>query len=122
MNNTGIARPGAKLMIFAAALMILGTTVPWLLASSSPSHLWFLELTGLPALGLVMGHAVLILMYFLGYLAYVGSKGYSKWLGFCLFFASVPGFVVMLLLPDRAETRVSGHDLPEAYPQKEVRV
>ena len=99
-KRTGLSRPGALQMLASAALMIVAAIGPILVASSRPTNEWLIVLTGFPALGMSVAGIGVLLLYFIGFLRYCASKGYSKWLGFWLFIGNIPGFVVLLLLPD----------------------
>ncbi|MBS1989948.1 MAG: hypothetical protein JSS86_12965 [Cyanobacteria bacterium SZAS LIN-2] len=100
MNKSGLSRPGAMLMLMSAALMVISGVGPVFLAVSRPTHDWLMVLTGMPAFGIIAASALVAILYFVGFLRYCGSKGYSAFLGFWLFLGNVPGFIVLLLLPD----------------------
>jgi hypothetical protein len=100
MNKTGLSRPGAIQMIASATLMLAAAVGPVYLAASRPTHEWLMVLSGFPALAMSLAGVVLLILYFIGFLKFCSSKGYSKWLGFWLFFGNFPGFIALLLLPD----------------------
>jgi len=100
MNKSGLSRPGAMLMVMSAALMVISGICPVFLALTRPTHEWLMVLTGMPAFGIIMASGLVAILYFVGFLKYCASKGYTAWLGFWLFLGNVPGFIVLLLLPD----------------------
>jgi hypothetical protein len=100
MNKTGLSRPGAMLMVMSAVLTILVGVGPLFMAATRPSHEWLMVLTGLPAFMLSISGLFVTILYFIGFLKCGASKGYSAWLSFWLFWGNVPGFIVLLLLPD----------------------
>jgi hypothetical protein len=60
-------------------------------------------LVGGPALAMTLAAIAFCVIYALGFLNYISSKGYSKWLGLWLLLCNLPGAVVLLLLPDLHE-------------------
>jgi hypothetical protein len=105
MRKVALSRPGAMQMLASAGLMAFIGLGPTLYISLYPPHEWQMFLYGLPALFMILGGAILVVNYCIGFLRYGASKGYSTWLGLCLLLANVPGFLALLLLPDR-ETAV----------------
>ena len=100
MNKTGFSRPGAIQMAVSAALLVLTSLAPLFYAATQPSHEWLMVSYGLPALAILLAGILIAFSYFVGFLRYCDSKGYSMWLGFWLFISHAPGFIVLLLLPD----------------------
>lgn len=100
MSKTGLFRPGAIQMVASTILIVVAAIGPIVLAAMRPSHEWLMVLSGLPAIALTITGGFVVLLYFVGFLSYCASKGYSKWLGFWLFFGTIPGFIVLLMLPD----------------------
>jgi hypothetical protein len=101
MHEKGLSRPGAMLMVASAILMLVSAIGPVFLAVMRPTHEWLMVLSGFPAFAIISASALTAVLYFVGFLRYCVSKGYSSWLGFWLFLGNVPGFIVLLLLPDR---------------------
>ena len=104
-------------MVASAILMVLAAIGPIVLAAMRPSHEWLMVLSGLPALALTIAGGFVVLLYFVGFLSYCASKGYSKWLGFWLFFGSVPGFIVLLMLPDLTANVKDRLQMPSRTPE-----
>lgn len=100
MTKTGLSRPGAMQMVASATLMVVAAIGPAVLAVGRPNHEWLMVLNGPPALAMVIASLIVIVLYCLGFFRYCSSKGYSTWLGFWLFIGNLPGFIVLLLLPD----------------------
>ena len=109
MNKTGLSRPGGMQMVLSAILMIVVAIGPMYIAASRPDHEWSVVLNGLPALAVTVASVVLLLLYFIGFLRYCASKGYSKWLGLWLFLGHVFGLIVLLLLPDQKTAMQKQH-------------
>jgi len=87
------------MILATGALIFVLTCVAGGLASNLPNH----EITGLPGLMWLTVFLVLSTCYLLGCIKLGRSKGYSGWLMFWLFLAQFPGFIALLLLPDRRE-------------------
>ncbi len=100
MNKTGLSRPGALQMLVSVFLMIVASSGPILIALTRPSHELFMYLTGYSAIALELFGFGIMVLYFVGFLRYCASKGYSMWIGFWLLFANVFGLIVLLMLPD----------------------
>jgi len=115
MLNTGFARPGALQMLVASVAITACSTVPPIIAAFKPSHEWLLVLTGIPAFLMVFAGFMMFIIYGLGFLRYCADKGYSKLLGLVLVFGAIPGFLVLLLLPDLK------HSAEEMYNDKKLR-
>ncbi len=116
MNGTGLGRPGAMQMVAAGVLMAAETIAPIVVAATRPNHEWFMDLTGLPAMVPIIVSTLLVALYFVGFLRYCSSKGYSKWLGFWLFLGNIPGFITLLLLPDlQRNIRMVNHKERRTY-------
>jgi hypothetical protein len=123
MSKTGLSRPGAIQMLAAATLMVVAAVGPVYLAASRPTHEWLMVLNGFPALAMSVAGIALLVLYFVGFLRYGSSKGYSKWLGFWLFFSNFPGFIALLLLPDlKAEAAGLIKQVTSSKPPCEVSV
>ncbi len=105
MNKKGLSRPGAMLMAAAVVLLTLAAIGPIVMAASTPSHEWSMILTGPSALATSAAGLFSLLLYAVGYLKYCSSKGYSTWLALWLLLGNLPGFVVLLLLPDLHEIK-----------------
>lgn len=99
--KTFLSRPGSIQMTIALVLATLAGLVPIYLACMMPSHEWFMVLTGLPAASMAAASLAILGLFFVGYIRYCISKGYSGWIGFWLFWSNLPGFIVLLLLPER---------------------
>ncbi|MBA3859012.1 MAG: hypothetical protein C0507_19065 [Cyanobacteria bacterium PR.3.49] len=100
MFKTGFARPGALQMLVATVAIALCSTFPPVIAAFKPSHEWLLVLTGIPAFLMIFAGLMMFIVYGIGFLRYCADKGYSKWLGLVLLLGAVPGFLVLLMLPD----------------------
>jgi len=100
MNKSGLSRPGARQMVAAVILLVVGAIGPLFLAFMQPNQEWSMVLSGFPAFVVAISGVVVVFLFFVGFIRYCASKGYSKWIGFWLCFGHVPGFVVLLLLPD----------------------
>jgi hypothetical protein len=87
-------------MFLAAGFITGGAMVPTVVAAFHPNHEYTLLLNGAPAFAVSVALILLAVLYIVGFVRYCASKGYSKWLGFWLLLGNVPGFIVMLLLPD----------------------
>lgn len=87
-------------MFVSLALMAVAAIAPTVMASIENNHEWSMVYTGMPALLAVLGGVLVFVLYFVGFLRYCASKGYSKWLGFWLLLGSFPGFITLLMLPD----------------------
>lgn len=111
MTKKGLARPGALQMLVAIVSITVGSIAPTMMALRSPNHEWALALNGAPALGMFLVAAGLSVLYIIGFLRYCSSKGFSKWLAFWLLLGNVPGFIVLMLLPDLnyEHRNTSGH-------------
>jgi hypothetical protein len=96
----GFARPGAMQMLWAGILLALESLGPIFAAAANPNHEWVMELTGIWAASLWLVTAIAVVLYCIGFVRYCMSKGYSGWIGFFLLIGNLPGFIVMLLLPD----------------------
>src|ERR1700733_671860 len=112
MSEKGLSRPGALQMVASAAISLFAAIGPVFAAAPLPNHEWFMILNGLPAFILTVTGVGLLVLYFIGFLRYCASKGYSKWLGFCLFLCNFLGLIILLLLPDLNST-LSGKRLGE---------
>ena len=99
--KTGFGRPGALQMLIAVALGAMEGVIPFVMAASMPSHEWALVLNGFPAFLMMAAGMATAILYFVGFLRYCTSKGYSPWLGLLLLICNVPGFIMLLLLPQR---------------------
>lgn len=88
-------------MLISALLILAEAFVPVVVTAISPSHEWSVVLTGTPAFAWVAAAMLVTVCYFVGFLRYCASKGYSMWLAVLLFVSNVPGFIILLLLPDR---------------------
>jgi hypothetical protein len=100
MNKTGLSRPGAMQMVAAIILGVVAAIGPLFLAFMRPDQVWFMALSGLPAFAIAISGVGVLILFFVGFIRYCASKGYSKWIGFWLCFGHLPGFIVLLLLPD----------------------
>ena len=99
-------------MILAALLMIVAAIGPAIIAFTKPNHEWLLELSGLPAVALAAACLAVAILYFVGFLLYCKSKGYSMWVGFWLLLSNIPGFIALMLLPDLHATISPHADIP----------
>ena len=117
MGKIGLSRPGAIQMVVSAILMVAAAIGPIFWAATRPSHEWLMVLTGLPALTMEIASVLVLMFYFVGFLRYCASKGYSKWLGFWLFLGSIPGFIVLLMLPDLKANMKDRSRLPSRTPE-----
>jgi hypothetical protein len=73
------------------------------MALNRPNHEWSLVATGPEALVLSSMGLIVTVPYAIGCIRYAGSKGYGTGIGLLLFIANLPGFLIMLLLPDRTK-------------------
>lgn len=105
MHKTGLSRPGTIQMIAAAIITAVGIVVPAYMCAIRPNHEWLMVLSGFPALAAASTGIIIALLYFIGFLRYCTSKGYSKWIGFWLFLSHLPGLIILLLLPDQEKPR-----------------
>lgn len=87
-------------MLIAVVSITFAGIVPLVYALTLPSHEWLMSLSGLPALAMTIASLAVVILYVIGFIRYSASKGYSKWLGFWLLLSHLPGFIVLLLLPD----------------------
>jgi hypothetical protein len=106
-----IARPGAVQMLVSGSILILTGLWPIFMAISHRQS--FVLLTGTPAVAATLAAAILGCAYFVGFLRYCSSKGYSQWIGLCLFLGHFAGFLALLLLPD---LNTPGHSNPARRP------
>lgn len=104
-----MGRPGAVLMAISLVVAIGAAIAPLYLALMMPSHEWFMILTGPRAFALSAAGVLVVAMYLIGFMSYCRSKGYGIGIGLCLFMCNLPGFVVLMLLPDRCEL---GNSIP----------
>lgn len=107
MKSNGLSRPGALLMIVSIVAGLVASIGPIVLAITSPTHNWLLELTGPPVVVLAFTSLAVLVLYVVGFVRYCTSKGYSAWLGAFLLLGHVFGLVVLLLLPDIRELKES---------------
>lgn len=103
MHKSELQRPGAVQMLIAAVLMGIVGIGPIVATLIRPEHEWSLFLSGAPALVALACSIGFVLLYFLGFIRYTVSKGYSSWLGLFLFMGHIFGLIVLLMLPDRGE-------------------
>ncbi len=115
MVKTGLARQGALQMLIAVVAMTGCSIIPPVIAAFKPSHEWLMVMTGTPAFLMVIAGLMMFVIYSVGFLRYCVDKGYSKWLGFVLLLGAVPGFLVLLMLPDLK------HAAQEIYNDKNLR-
>ncbi|MBU6452723.1 MAG: hypothetical protein KGS72_13135 [Cyanobacteria bacterium REEB67] len=121
MDKTGLARPGAMQMVLAVVLAMVISIGPLFMAATRPDHQWSVAWTGLPAFGVAISGIVAGFVYFVGFLRYAVDKGYSPWLAFWLFCGNAPGFIALILLPDRRKGEATNYFKPEkqqATPEK----
>ena len=100
MIRTGFKRKGALQMTTSVLVTFLLILIPLILAGNKPTHEWLLTLTGLPVFIAEFSAFLIFALYLSGFLQFCADKGYSKWLGFLLMLAALPGFLVLLFLPD----------------------
>ena len=115
MIKTGLARQGALEMLIAAVAITGCSIIPPVIAAFKPSHEWLVILTGIPAFLMIFAGLMMFIIYSIGFLRYCVDKGYSKWLGMVLLLGAVPGFLVLLMLPDLK------HAGQEIYSDKNLR-
>jgi hypothetical protein len=111
MSKQGISRPGALQMVASAALMLVASGGPIFVAATRPTHEWLLSISGLPALTLILVVLGTSALYFIGFLRYCASKGYSMWLGFWLWLGGAVGLIALMLLPDITTIRTNSPEL-----------
>lgn len=99
MKN-GIRRSGAILMVTSVALSLISFGIPLVFASMQPDHEWSMWLTGFPAFCMSISGAIVGLLYVIGFIQYSFSKGYGPWVTFWLILGNLPGFIILLSLPD----------------------
>ena len=100
MRKQSLRHPGAIQMLIAAAAIVAASVIPAIQAWRQPNNEWCMALNGVPAALAIAAAAAVIGLYFVGFLRYCHSKGYSFLLGFLLLICNLPGFIIMLLLPD----------------------
>lgn len=100
MKHWGFGRKGAIEITIAVALATAAFAIPFLVAAFGPETLWFMTLTGPPALTALLLSIFLFLLYAVGFYRYAHDKGYSAALSIVLVVAALPGLVALLLLPD----------------------
>jgi hypothetical protein len=110
--RAGFARPGALLLTLAIGLAVLGGAGPLFYAAAHPNHEFFYIATGPQALLLGSWGFICSIMYAVGVFLYSGSKGYNWLVSLILLVANVPGFLLMLVLPDRTLPSRSGSATP----------
>jgi hypothetical protein len=104
-QQTAFSRPGIRLILGAGPLLAVLYAVPSLASMhQSATGLWQHVMTStglLPGIGTILGALVLLIIYGIGCVRYACSKGYSKEIGFWLCLGHFPGFITLLVLPDR---------------------
>ncbi|HEY9734375.1 MAG TPA: hypothetical protein V6C89_20860 [Drouetiella sp.] len=100
MSSTGSHRKGITLIILSLVLTLLGLILPVVLTTLIPTHEVVVVLSGWRALLAEIFFPLMFIMYATGAAQYSNDKGYGKWMGILLALANLPGFLVLLFLPD----------------------
>jgi hypothetical protein len=93
----GLSRPGSALIVLSGVLYSMIIAYVAVITKGSME----ITVSGMETVPWLAAIAIPFAICFLGFVKYAASKGYSRWLGFWLCCAQLPGFIVLLLLPDR---------------------